>query len=190
MQRLLNFFQNILNGWDRFKQFDFRELTLMQIFFGVAGVLVALWIFGQILSFVLGILNIVGPIALVSMMLVIGYRWSQSRSEDIPDEMKKSKKERAVDEAFATVTSHDDDGEQRVAVRAEVEAEADTITVEPEVDEDKLVIKQVVNPETGFKEPDISRLIEHEEAKLKEADKVNDEIMAQIEARRKRLKEG
>ncbi|MGB7342150.1 MAG: hypothetical protein WBC91_24855 [Phototrophicaceae bacterium] len=189
MKQILDFMQNIVGVWDRLKRFDFKELTFTQIFFGITGILVALWIFGQILSFILGILNIVGPLALVSMVLFMGYRWSQSRAEDLPDEMKKSKKQRKVDEALANVQANLDDSKQadtsddnRIAV-----SQAEEVTVEI-AEEDNLVVKQIINPETGFKEPDISRLIEYEEAKLKEADQVNDDIMAQIEARRNRLK--
>lgn len=190
MQELLNFMQNFLTVWERLKRFDFRELTFTQIFFGIAGFLVALWGIGLVLNFILGILNILGPLALISMVLFMGYRWSQSRAEELPDEMKKSKKERAVDEAVANVQEHLKETGQDEAVsegsRIEV-SEAEEVLVET-AEADNLIVKQIVNPETGFKEPDISRLIEHEEAKLKDADKVNDDIMAQIEARRKRLK--
>lgn len=190
MRELLDFMQNFLNVWERIKRFDFRELTATQIFFGIAGFLVALWLIGLVLSFVLNILWVIGPLALVSMVLFMGYRWSQSRAEELPDEMKKSKKERAVDEAVANVQEHLKETGQDEAVsegsRIEV-SEAEEVLVET-AEADNLIVKQIVNPETGFKEPDISRLIEHEEAKLKDADKVNDDIMAQIEARRKRLK--
>jgi len=189
MKQILDFMQNIVGVWDRLKRFDFKELTFTQIFFGITGILVALWIFGQILSFILGILNIVGPLALVSMVLFMGYRWSQSRAEDLPDEMKKSKKQRKVDEALANVQANLDDSKQADTSddnRIEV-SQAEEVTVEI-AEEDNLVVKQIINPETGFKEPDLSRLIEYEEAKLKEADQVNDDIMAQIEARRNRLK--
>ena len=56
-----------------------------------------------------------------------------------------------------------------------------------EVEDEKLVVKQIINPETGFKEPDISRLIEREEQKLKEIDRNNEEVLSQIEQRRRRL---
>ncbi len=88
--------------------------------------------------------------------------------------------------ANVQAVSQEQDANVEVGTQIEVN-EAEEVTVEV-AEEDNLVVKQVVNPETGFKEPDITRLIEHEEAKLKEADKVNDDIMAQIEARRKRLK--
>lgn len=189
MRQLLDFMQNLLNGWESIKRFDFRELTFTQIFFGITGILVALWIFGQILSFVLGILNIVGPLALLAMVAFMGIRYARSRADELPDDLTKSKKEREVEEAVATVKANLGDVEQDVNTdvngRINVE-EAEEVTVEA-AEEDNLIIKQIVNPETGFKEPDISRLIEHEEAKLKEADQVNDDIMAQIEARRKRL---
>ncbi|GAB5492826.1 MAG: hypothetical protein Phog2KO_30410 [Phototrophicaceae bacterium] len=190
MQQMLNFFQSIVGVWERIKNFDFRELTFTQMFFTVTGVVVALWLLGQVLSFVLGILNILGPLALVMMVLYTGFRWSRSRSEDIPDEAKKSKSERLVDEAMANVqaVSQDENTTEATGTRIDVST-SEEITVKV-AEEDNLSIKQVVNPETGFKEPDISRLIENEEAKLKEADKINDDIMAQIEARRKRLKNG
>lgn len=190
MRELLDFLQNGLNVWERLKRFDFRELTATQIFFGIAGFIVALWAIGWALSLILGILNFIAPVALVAMALFMGYRWSQSRAEDLPDELKKSKKERKVDEAVANVQEHLKETGQDEAVnegsRIEV-SEAEEVVVEM-AEEDNLVVKQIVNPETGFKEPDITRLIEHEESKLKEADKVNDDIMAQIEARRNRLK--
>lgn len=190
MQQMLNFFQSILGVWERVKNFDFRELTFTQMFFTVTGVVVALWLLGQVLSFILGILNILGPLALILMVLYMGFRWSRSRSEDIPDEAKKSKSERLVDEAMANVqaVTQDENTDEGVGTRINVST-AEEVKVEVS-EEDNLSIKQVVNPETGFKEPDISRLIENEEAKLKDADKVNADIMAQIEARRKRLKNG
>lgn len=188
MQQLLNFFQSFVSVWERIKRFDFRELTFTQIFFAITGFVVSLWLLGQVLSFVLGILNILGPLALVMMVLYMGFRWSRSRAEDIPDEMKKSKSERLVDEAMANVQAVTEEQTTDTTVGTQIEvSEAEEITVEVS-EEDNLVVKQVINPETGFKEPDITRLIEHEESKLKEADKVNDDIMAQIEARRKRLK--
>jgi|GEM_PF-5826361 len=189
MQELLNFLQNALNVWEKIRRFDFRELTFTQIFFAIAGFLVILWLLGLILSFLMKILWIIGPLALVAMALFGGFTWLQSNSDKIPDASKKSKKERDVDEAVANVQAHlKETGQDVEEVEGRIEVdEAEEVTVE-EAEEDNLIIKQVVNPETGFKEPDITRLIEHEEAKLKEADKVNDDIMAQIEARRKRLK--
>lgn len=189
MQELLNFFQNALTVWEKIRRFDFRELTFTQIFFAIAGFLVILWLLGLILSFLMKILWIIGPLALVAMGLFAGFRWLRSNSDKIPDVAMKSKKERDVEEALANVQEHiKETGQDVEQVEGRIEVdEAEEVTVEA-AKEDNLVVKQVVNPETGFKEPDITRLIEHEEAKLKEADKVNDDIMAQIEARRKRLK--
>jgi hypothetical protein len=125
-----------------------------------------------------------------ALAVVVGYfvwTWMRSRSEDIPDEMKKSEQDKTVEEAIANV---------KAALSAEklsdevstVEATApEQVQEQAEEEEVPLVIAQIVNPETGFKEPDISRLIEHEEQKLKEADQVNEDVMSQIEARRKRL---
>lgn len=117
-----------------------------------------------------------------------------------------AKEEAEGDGDSVTIRTEDEDEEdaevqaaqQAVSARnAEATAEAEEAyqpsadLPQPEsveqVDDERLVVKQVVNPETGFKEPDISRLIEREQEKLKEADKVTEDIMAQIEARRKRL---
>lgn len=190
--------QFFLNLWQRIRNFNFRELSRTQIVVGLAGGIIALWIIAQLLSFIVAILNIAAPIAILTLIGYFGYNYMQSRSEDIPDELRKSKQEREVDEAVANYRAAlegkdlntDVETDTVVEVQTVEEIEADTAAKAEVVEEEKeenLVIKQVINPETGFKEPDISRLIEHEEQKLKEADKVNDDIMAQIEARRKRL---
>ena len=174
--------QSFFNIWNRVRKFDPSTLTPMQIIVGIAGGIVALWVIAQALSF---ILNILFWLMVPALAVVVGYFiWTmmKSRSEDIPAEMKKTEQEKTVEEAIANV---------KAALSAEQPDEetqsSETTVAEVEEEEVPLAIAQVVNPETGFKEPDISRLIEHEEEKLKEADKVNDEILSQIEARRKRL---
>jgi hypothetical protein len=160
--------QNLLTLWDRIRNFDPRKLTIPQIVIGVAVVIVALWLVGRVLA----LLTALVPIAILILAGFFGYRWLSSRSEQIPVEAKKSQQERAVDAAVATVTA----------------AESGVMpAVQVAEDDGNLTIKQVINPETGFKEPDITRLVEREEQKLKEADKVNDQVMAQIEERRRRL---
>lgn len=185
--------QFLLNLWQRIRAFNFRELSTTQIVVGVTGLIVVLWLIAQLLSFIAGLLNIVAPIAIIAMIAYFGYSFLRSRSEDIPDAARKSQRERDVEDAVAAYQANldnldpvvDIDNAATVAV-----IDADTLEQSTETsdsDSDDLAIKQIVNPETGFKEPDISRLIEHEEQKLKEATQVNDDIMAQIEARRKRL---
>jgi hypothetical protein len=117
--------------------------------------------------------------------------------------MTKSKNQRMVDEALANVKaaasgvfgSNDKavDVEASNAASATVLEESALNNLQDEapqaVEEAKfnLAVEQVINPETGFKEPDISRLIEREQEKLKEADRINEEVMSQIEQRRRRL---
>lgn len=172
--------QFILNIWNRVRKFDPSKLTPIQIIVGIAGGIVVLWVIAQALAFLLNFLFMLMIPALVIVVAYFAWTLMRSRSEDIPEEMKKSEKEKSVEEAIANV---------KAALSAEnLSDEAETNTAqEVEEEEVPLAIAQVVNPETGFKEPDIERLIEHEEQKLKDADKVNEDILSQIEARRKRL---
>jgi len=160
---------------DRIRKFDYRKLKPWQIVVGVAGVVVAIWILGMIVS----LLTTLVPIALGVVALFFAYRWLSSRSEELPEEATKSKAQKDVDEALATVAAAESN-------EYSIEVEGPEAFADAEFDE-KLAVKQIVNPETGFKEPDISRLIEREQEKLKEADKMTDDIMSQLEARRKRL---
>lgn len=190
--------QFLLDIWDRIRRFDPRSLSLAQIIVGIAGGLVVIWGIGQLMSAILWLLNIIMPFAAGIVILYIAYNWLQSRSESLPAEAKKSDKEKRVDEALANVEAvkRGENPNKKVAAQPVVTqntledvavSEAETFSQETE---DNLVVKQVVNPETGFKEPDITRLIEREEQKLKEADKINDAVLSQIEARRKKLKGG
>jgi membrane protein implicated in regulation of membrane protease activity len=191
----------MLDFINRVRKFDPRKLTPMQIIVGAAMVIVGLFVLFKIIQLAFTLL----PIALGVLVIYVAYRWLSSRSEDIPEEATKSRNQKMVDEALENVKaaasgllgSKDEEKEPEAAEAAEVvvvdEMELDTedeaIAVE-EAEEDEhfnLSIEQVVNPETGFKEPDISRLIEREEEKLKEADRVNDDVLSQIEERRRRL---
>jgi hypothetical protein len=178
-EKIMQFFLNI---WNRVRKFDPRKLTPMQILVAVAGAIVALWVVAQALAFFLGILNFIMIPAFGFLAIYFGYNWMKSRSEDIPDEMKKTEKEKRVDEAFANVQAA-----QRGELLEQDEQEISEESISVQEENEPLAIAQIVNPETGFKEPDISRLIENEEQKLKEADQVNDEILSQIDLRRKRL---
>jgi hypothetical protein len=182
--------QFLLNIWDRIRKFDPRSLTPAQIIVGIAAILVAVWGIGLAMSAVMWLLNIIMPFALLVVAGYFGYNWLKSRSENLPAEAMKSDKEKRVDEAMANVEAvkRGEDPNMKAKTVNVLEDEATMIETSPDEESDeKLVVKQIVNPETGFKEPDLARLIEHEEAKLKEADKVNDSVLAQIEARRKRL---
>lgn len=177
--------QFMLNIWNRVRKFDPSKLTPMQIVLGVAGTVVGLWLVAQTLIFFVNILNFIMIPALAFLVIYFGYNWMKSRSEDIPAEMKKTEKEKVVDEALANVQAV-----QRGESLEHQERISDTdiyVQTEEEKEEEPLAIAQIVNPETGFKEPDISRLIEHEEQKLKEVDQVNNDVLSQIQLRRQRL---
>lgn len=183
--------QFLLNLWDRVRKFDPRSLTPAQIIVGIASILVGFWAIGLAMSAIMWLLNIIMPFALLVVVGYFGYNWFSSRSESLPEEALKSDKQKRVDEALANVEAvkrgEDPNMKQKTAnVLEDEETTVEELYTEA-VDEEKLVVKQIINPETGFKEPDIARLVEREEAKLKEVDKVNDAVMAQIEARRKRL---
>lgn len=160
--------QNLLGLWERIRTFDPRKLTVTQIVVGLAVFIVGMWLLGRIFALISALV----PIAILIVVAFFGYRWLSSRSEQIPAEAKKSQQERSVDAALAAVKAAES-GVQPVQQADE--------------QDDRLSVKQVINPETGFKEPDITRLMEREEQKLKEADKVNEQVMAQIEERRRRL---
>jgi hypothetical protein len=182
--------QFILNIWDRLRKFDPRNLTPAQIIVGIAAILVGFWAIGLAMSAIMWLLNIIMPFALLTVAGYFGYNWLKSRSENLPAEAMKSDKEKRVEAAMANVEAvkRGEDPSQKAKTVNVLEDEATMIEASPADDsDDKLVIKQIINPETGFKEPDIARLVEHEEAKLKEIDKVNDAVLSQIEARRKRL---
>lgn len=189
----------LFNVWKRIRDFDFKNMTPTQWVLGLAGGVLVLWIVAQILSVIVGVLNFVAPIALLTIIGYFGYQYLQSREEDIPAEAKKSGREKEVEQAVAHYRASLEENLREDTSTLSPEAQtttvadenAQTIIAEQEdVREVDLIIEQKVNPETGFKEPDIARLIEHEEQKLSEADKVTDDIMAQIEARRRRLNQG
>ena len=179
----------LLDMWRRLRSIKWRELEPWQIVLIIVGALVAIYLAIQIVR-----LLFLPAIALG--VIYAAYQFLSSRSEDIPDEAKKSRKQREVDEAVANYTAAQSGEVQTAVEAAEANLEENFGVAEDEIEEVEeantanLIVKQIVNPETGFKEPDISRLIEHEEAKLKETDKVNENILAQLEARRKRLNSG
>jgi len=187
MQRFMNFVKRI-------REFDYRNMTPLQIVAAIAGVIVAIWLIVQIINLALTL----APLAIAGGALYFLYRWLSSRSEDIPAEASKSRKERAVEEALENVaaakaTQAGEIVESEVVVERVVESTDESESEEeipmPETTQNEnLGVQQIINPDTGFKEPDISRLIEQEEEKLKEADRVNDEVLAQIEARRRKLR--
>jgi hypothetical protein len=181
--------QFLLNVWDRIRKFDPRSLTPAQIIVGIAAILVGFWAIGLAMSALMWVLNIIMPFALVVVLGYFGYNFLKSRSENLPPEAMKSDKAKRVDEAMANVEAvkRGEDPNMKQKTAHVLEDEATMIEEVAEESDEKLVVKQIINPETGFKEPDIARLVEREEAKLKEADKINDAVMAQIEARRKKL---
>lgn len=194
----------MLDFINRLRRIDFRELTPMQIAVGVAGVIIIVWLIGQVLSLLASLL----PIAIGVVLLYFGFQWLTSESDEIPDEAKQTRQQRTVNDAIQNVLNFRNNNkadqkeqpqqqrQQTQVVSEAIASSIDETTVEPEaaveapqVEEEKfdLTVEQVVNPETGFKEPNISRLIEQEEEKLKQMDQEADEIMSQLEARRQRL---
>ena len=186
----------VLNLINRIRKFDPRKLTPLQIVVGVAAAIVGIWVIWQIISAVLTLV----PIAAGILAIYLAYRWLSSRSEDIPEDMTKSKNQKMVDEAIANVKSAANNVfstpekavEAKPTAKVVEETALENLSVEAkeqveETEDEKLAVKQIVNPETGFKEPDISRLIEREEQKLKEIDRTNAEVLSQIEQRRRRL---
>ncbi len=171
--------QFFMNLWNRIRKFDPRRLTPMQIILGIATAIIALWLVGVVLNAIMAIFNFLVPVAIVVVAGYFGYQWLSNRAARMPEQVStKSKKERVVEDAVANVEAAESETQFIVE---------ETVSESVEEEDDPLVIKQVVNPETGFKEPDIARLIEREEAMLKEADEVNDSVMSQLEARRRRL---
>ncbi|MDQ7024880.1 MAG: hypothetical protein Q9P01_09165 [Anaerolineae bacterium] len=184
--------RQMLDVFNRIRNFDPRKLTPMQIVVGIAAAIIAIFVVWQIIKLFLSLL----PIAIGILGIYLAYRWLSSNAEELPEEMTKSKNERMVDEALAnvkaassgTATSPTVEGIANTSAQVVDEAAVDEVIAPAQEEaEENLAVKQIINPETGFKEPDISRLIEREQEKLKEADRVNEDVMSQIEKRRQRL---
>lgn len=172
----------MLKWINRIRNFDFRSLKPWQIVALIAAAIVTLYIIVQLLQLVLTLL----PIILVAVGLYFGYRWLMSRSEDIPEEAKMSRNEKVVNEALQNV----EEAQQASRLQPDDErAEFEAVRPYEEINDEGLVVRQVVNPETGFKEPDIVGLEEREKRLLAEIDENQDDIAAQLEARRRRLRE-
>ena len=175
-----NFIRRLIN-------FDPRKLTPAQIDLIVIGIVVAL----AVLNFLLSLANTLLPIVLIGAIGYFGYRWLSSRSEELPPEQRQSRSERVVAEAEnnrkPTRRKQDQVTVETSTESTRAQATQNTPTQYEEDSERNLQVEQVVNPETGFKEPNIERLIAEEERKLKEIDESNEDVLAQIEARRKRL---
>lgn len=180
--------QNLIR---RLLNFDPRKLTPAQIALIVIGVIVAL----AVLNFLLSLANALLPVILVGALGYFGYRWLSSRSEELPAQKRQSRSEQVVAEAEDNRKNARRQAEapaqvQVVAPQAAADSAPANATLEPDQDQDEqrnLQVEQVVNPDTGFKEPNIERLIAEEERKLKEIDENNEDVLSQIEARRKRL---
>lgn len=168
--------QNLIR---RLLSIDPRKLTPAQIALILIGVIVVL----AVLNFLLSLATTLIPLVVIGAAVYFGYRWLSSRSEALPEQ--KSRGEQIVEEAEANRQA----ARQKTATATEqvsVPMQA-TALADDEPQQRNLRVEQVVNPETGFAEPNIERLIAEEERKLQEVDQVNDDVLAQIEARRKRL---
>ncbi|QPC83491.1 hypothetical protein G4Y79_03660 [Phototrophicus methaneseepsis] len=155
---------------NRIRNFDYRKLTPTQIIIGIAVTIIALWLLSQLVS----LLTSLVPIAILVLILYFGFRMLNNRSE-------------AAEDAAATRTADDNVR----TVEATVTDVADTETMpaeeaaaaEEEFHVRRLRVEPKVNPKTGLPEADLSRLEELEQ----QTEKVTDDVMAQIEARRRRL---
>src|SRR5215510_13762399 len=89
----------VLNVINRIRKFDPRKLTPLQIVVGVAAAIVGIWVLWLVFQAIMTLV----PIAAGVLAIYLAYRWLSSRSEDIPEEMTKSKNQKMVDEAIANV---------------------------------------------------------------------------------------
>ena len=150
---------------NRIRNFDYRKLTPTQIIIGIAALIIGLWLVSQII----GILTSLVPIAILVVILYFGFRMLSNRSE-------------AADEAVVV--------DEAETIQATVTEITDTETAPAEADAEvsvrRLRVEPKINPKTGLPEADLSRLQELEN----ETKKVTDDVMAQIEERRRRLMGG
>lgn len=160
---------------NRIRKINLRELTPLQIALGIAGVIVAIWLIGQIINIALSLV----PVALVALALYIGYRLltNQDGGQAISRRIGMRRSTRRTARTTTTAESAAD------TASADVHEETSAQEDRSEESEERLSVEQPLNPETGFREADISRL----EAREKERPVVDETVREQIEERRRRL---
>lgn len=155
---------------NRIRNFDVRKLTPTQIIIGIAALIIGLWLVGQII----GILTSLVPIAILVVILYFGFRMLSNRSE-AADEAVVVDQAETVQANVTEITDTETAPAQAEAEEADAEVSVRRLRVEPKI-----------NPKTGLPEADLSRLEELEN----ETKRVTDDVMAQIEERRRRLMKG
>ena len=168
-----------------------KNLTPTKVILGIAILVIAI----AVLNFLVGIAQMLLPIAILGVAGYFGYQWLSSRSEEV-----KAKKAASAesDEAAADIADTAAKIEAGQSDIDNVAAAAHSLSVEAKdaSDEDDNVllgavlsktdgmkIPQRINQKTGLPEADISRLEEAE----KQSAEITDSVMAQLAERRKRL---
>lgn len=170
------------NFLERLRRIDVRKLSPLQLVLGVAGVVIIIWMVAQIINLALSLLPIaIGVVALYVIFRVLtSERPEEEAGKAIADVQNAAT--RSADRAMAEVERVRGQV-KRPAAAPEPEAEETTVAPLEAEDEPTLAVEQVTDPETGIKEANLSRLEEMEQ----KPSEVDDDVMAQIEARRKRL---
>jgi len=166
---------------NRIRKIDLRKVTPTQWIVGLAALIIVMWVIGRVVSFITGLV----PIAALILILYAAYRVISNRQKARNDVSARA--DTVMTEA-ETVLASEPKRENRRARREPAQVEEATETA-PAVEEDqaaRLRVAPKLNPDTGIVEADLSRL----EALEQETNTVTDDVMAQIEARRRRLMGG
>jgi hypothetical protein len=158
---------------NRIRNFDIRKLTPMQWAMIAVGAIVGLWVLSTLISIATSLL----PVAILGAIGYVAYRTLSSRDDDAK-EIQKIKREEQLQQATTATAKAAQQVDTVIATKvAPIEKEASRLSVDP-----------IINPETGVSEPNMSRLLEQEEKKLKDAKQASQEdVQQQLEERRKRL---
>lgn len=173
------------------------KITPVKVFLGLAFFIIAV----NLLGLILGIFQALLPFAVIAVVGYYGYQFLQSsRGQELLQNARKTAEQSAPVIQGETVKTKAQTSDKQTVERVESAAtrlediatgEAGTETdAAEESPASRLTVPEKVNPETGLAEPDLERLMEKEQQKLNEANKVNDNVLAQLEARKKRLKGG
>lgn len=143
----------------RLLSIDLRKITPAQLVVGAALALVALWLLSQVINLALSLV----PIALILILVYLGYRVMSSRSVETSAAPARREQRAAASTRSASAASQD--GARK-----------------------RLMVEPTVNPETGLLEVDLAKLEAKEAEALRAAKQAADDVSAQLEERRRRLK--
>jgi hypothetical protein len=159
--------------FDRIRKFDPKKLTVVQWGMIIVGVIV----FFAALSFIINLANMLLPWVIIAGIVYFAYRTLTTRDETAK-QIQEEKREETISRASSTT--------QRAAQQVDTVVATKIGAVEESTA--RLSVEQEVNPESGFKEANMSRLLEEEEAKIKSAKQADaEEVQRQLEERRRRL---